>query len=678
MSLSTDLLKHGNILRTIACQKKKSYKIALSHKTLLKKRLLWLKLNCLNPSYQLDLKMPFGPKQLRFRDPLNYCQPNHIIWGRNQISYIDDYMKQSIVNIHNVTTGEPKEIMKLIFRNAQAPKFLSQKYGAGALQVILFQNIKKKWTRGQAVYSNHFQSYCNCKKSKGIKKLKTIYNISTNNPNFIFSRIYNLITLKELYMIAYQNLKWQAPSNITNWATTKFPTDKIQNTITALNKEKYNFPSDPHMFISGPSQTLPPYSFENKIIQEVIRIILEAIYEPTFLPYSHAFRKGKGCHSALKTVQTTFTKVKWLIIRDVTTRFTPINHHKLINILHRRISDQRFINLIWKLLHTRHINNLKTPLTSLRGSPHGKGASPILLNIYIHELDLYIRNLIKTVYKGPQYKAHQQLLYVRYADSFLIGILRTARQAHTLKKTVTSFLSTSLLLIPPSNKSSVLSATKDIVKFLGADIGLSGYSRLSLPFYKHTKTPLLQFTKIRDHPQTVRVRADMKFIIEKLNTAGFCNKLGVPTPQFQFYVISKNNIVLIYNKAFQRLKNYFLFVDNFKPITLKVQYILIKSCAKLLAAKLKLKTAAAVFKTYGGNLSHNKKKLAWAKPYKKKSATLFSKQSPPDCLYIPQIKKYVPLNLPSPPGDYGPISNIKPHHINHGKSIKEAKYTDKK
>lgn len=234
----------------------------------------------------------------------------------NQMLHIRSRVEQDIMNIHNATNGEPKEVVKLINGNAQAPKFLSQKYGVGALQVPLLGG----GISGQAIYVPNSRSYCKCSEAstglKGIKKLGSIYSIRTNKPDFIFKRVYNLILSEELFIVAYQNLK-SKKGVITLGRDISTPDgfriEKIRALIGSLRDETFQFRPARRIYIPKPNGKLRPLSipsFNDKLVQEVIRLILEAIYEPTFTNTSHGFRKGKRCHTALKDVRVIFAGVK--------------------------------------------------------------------------------------------------------------------------------------------------------------------------------------------------------------------------------------------------------------------------------------------------------------------------------------------------------------------------------
>ena len=268
----------------------------------------------------------------------------------NQMLGINDHTGQSIINAHKVTNGGPKEIIKLISGNMQAPKFLTQKYGVGAFQLPFI----KMGIRRQVIYVNRLRTYCNCSSdltSKGVQKLKTIYNIRINKPNFTFKRVYNLILLEDLFIVAYGNLKSKPgvkTPGVGRLTPDGFNINLIQNIIKKLNSEQFKFNplrrATPKA--NGKLRPLSIPSFKDKLVQEVMRIILESIFSSSFIPYSHGFQKNKRCHTALKDVRVIFAGVKWLMKRDIERCFDSLDHHKLVSILENRISDKRFVNLI--------------------------------------------------------------------------------------------------------------------------------------------------------------------------------------------------------------------------------------------------------------------------------------------------------------------------------------------
>ncbi|WP_312219379.1 reverse transcriptase domain-containing protein [Sphingobium yanoikuyae] len=128
---------------------------------------------------------------------------------------------------------------------------------------------------------------------------------------------------------------------------------------------------------------------EDRLVQEVVRIVLNQIYEPIFHDASHGFREGRSCHTALKTIGAVWTGVKWLVDVDVVSFFDNIDHAILLHLLEKRIEDRRFIALIRGMLKAGYMEDWRFRRT-LSGTPQGGVVSPLLANIYLHELDEWI------------------------------------------------------------------------------------------------------------------------------------------------------------------------------------------------------------------------------------------------------------------------------------------------
>lgn len=218
------------------------------------------------------------------------------------------------------------------------------------------------------------------------------------------------------------------------------------------------------------------------------------------------------CHTALKEVRHRFDGIKWLYKRDISGCFDNIEHGILISLLRKRIQDERFLNLIYKLLKCNILKEFRIFETSIRGTPQGGIVSPILANIYLHELDEFVNELITNFNRGvrrqgnPEYlrlKArmvyhkkkgkmieyqrlrklrrtisprlskdpkYRVLRYVRYADDYLIGIVASRKEAVMIVKKIQSFLLEKLLLKGDSGRESVVRATKGKITFLGVEI----------------------------------------------------------------------------------------------------------------------------------------------------------------------------------------------------------------
>lgn len=174
--------------------------------------------------------------------------------------------------------------------------------------------------------------------------------------NYVFDRLYRNLYNPEFYLKAYANL-YAKPGNMTEGSDGKtidgFNLKRIDSLIESLKNETYQPKPSRRVYIpkaNGKKRPLGIPSFDDKLMQEVIRMILEAIYEGTFLKTSHGFRPEHSCHKALEQIRGTFTGVRWFIEGDIEAFFDNIDHHVLINILKRRIDDAKFIRLVWKFL----------------------------------------------------------------------------------------------------------------------------------------------------------------------------------------------------------------------------------------------------------------------------------------------------------------------------------------
>lgn len=208
-----------------------------------------------------------------------------------------------------------------------------------------------------------------------------------------YQKLYKHLLNIEFYKKAYANI-YAKPGNMTEGIDGKtidgFSLEEVQKLIEAMKNESYQPKPARRVLIDKKNSTqkrpigIP--AFYDKLVQEILRSILEAIYEPNFSNTSHGFRPKRSCHTALSQVKTSFTGTKWWIKGDIKGFFDHINHNTLINILKKRIDDERFIRLIWKFLKAGYIYE-GTLQQTYGGSPQGGIVSPILANIYLNELD---------------------------------------------------------------------------------------------------------------------------------------------------------------------------------------------------------------------------------------------------------------------------------------------------
>ena len=303
-----------------------------------------------------------------------------------------------------------------------------------------------------------------------------------------------------------------------------FSISHIERLIDTLKDETYQPNPSQRVYIPKKNGRMRPLgipSFIDKLLQEAIRMILEAIYEGSFENSSHGFRPQRSPQTALWNVQKRFNNTKWFIEGDIKGFFDNIDHEVLIAILSERISDVRFLRLIRKFLNAGYVEDWVFH-KSYSGTPQGGIISPILANIYLDKFDKYIKEYINRFDKGKRRKENpivkrfgqrkaklveklkkstdeverqrlmmqikeivkerlkypasdemdsdmKRLKYVRYADDFLIGIIGSKEDCIHIKEDIKKFMAEKLKLELSDEKTLITNARKH-AKFLGYDI----------------------------------------------------------------------------------------------------------------------------------------------------------------------------------------------------------------
>jgi group II intron reverse transcriptase/maturase len=222
-----------------------------------------------------------------------------------------------------------------------------------------------------------------------------------------FERLYRVLFNQEMYYAAYQRINAKVGNMTPGTDGTTIDSmslARIDNLIGALKDETYQPQPARRVYIpkkNGKKRPLGIPSVDDKLVQEVIRMLLEAIFEGQFENCSHGFRPSRSCHTALTQVQNRFTGAKWFIEGDIKGFFDNIQHHVLIEVLRKRISDERFLRLIRKFLNAGYIEDWKFHKT-FSGTPQGGLISPILANIYLDQLDKYVEQYIASFDTGKR------------------------------------------------------------------------------------------------------------------------------------------------------------------------------------------------------------------------------------------------------------------------------------
>ncbi|MDR2690937.1 MAG: group II intron reverse transcriptase/maturase [Dysgonamonadaceae bacterium] len=348
--------------------------------------------------------------------------------------------------------------------------------------------------------------------------------------DYKFERLYRILFNEEMYYVAYQNI-YAKEGNMTRGSDGQtidnMSLSRIEKLIISLKDESYQPQPSKRVYIpkkNGKMRPLGVPAFDNKLLQEAVRMILEAIYEGYFEYTSHGFRPRRSCHTALSQIQKNFNGAKWFVEGDIKGFFDNINHDVLIKTLEERISDGRFIRLIRKFLNAGYIEEWNFHKT-YSGTPQGGIVSPILANIYLDKLDKYMKQYIMNFDKGEKRKPsnerrefenarkrtvrkmksakdevvksilikelkeiekertlysscnemdtnYRRLKYVRYADDFLIGIIGSKEDAGKIKEDIKNFLNDQLAL-ELSEEKTLITHTEKSAKFLGYEISIS-------------------------------------------------------------------------------------------------------------------------------------------------------------------------------------------------------------
>ncbi|MGN3986639.1 reverse transcriptase domain-containing protein [Bacteroides fragilis] len=361
---------------------------------------------------------------------------------------------------------------------------------------------------------------------KSERVLKALSDHSQSS-DYKYERLYRYLFSEEMFAVAYQRI-YAKQGNMTPGTDGKtideMSLERIERLIVSLKDESYQPHPARRVYIpkkNGKKRPLGIPSFEDKLVQEVVRLLLEAIYEGHFEGTSHGFRPHRSCHTALGMIQKSFAGAKWFIEGDIKGFFDNIDHNVLISILRERISDERFLRLIRKFLNAGYVEDWKYNKT-YSGTPQGGIISPMLANIYLDKFDKYIKEYAAKFRKGdrrsinPEYwclnnkknwlkkklqktsdeqirksylyeiaQLSKQMLstphkdamdadfrrmqYVRYADDFLISVIGSKSECETIKADITQFMREQLKL-ELSDEKTLITHAQDKAKFLGYEI----------------------------------------------------------------------------------------------------------------------------------------------------------------------------------------------------------------
>ncbi|HEX3785714.1 MAG TPA: reverse transcriptase domain-containing protein [Pseudonocardiaceae bacterium] len=332
------------------------------------------------------------------------------------------------------------------------------------------------------------------------------------------NELYRQMFNKELYLLAYGNI-YANQGAMTPGATPEtvdgMSEEKIDAIVEAMRYERYRFSPARRVLIpkkNGKVRPLGLPSWSDKLVGEVMRLLLEAYYEPTFSDRSHGFRRKRGCHTALWEVEHTWTGTVWFIEGDIADCFGSLSHDVMVTILAEKIHDNRFLRLVRHMLKAGYLEDWEHHDT-LSGVPQGGVVSPVLSNIYLNKLDEFVEKTLIPQYtrgqrrrRNPEYSqvkrqrqevrshgdratvreltkqlrtlpsgdpldpGYRRLRYCRYADDHILGFSGPKAEAEAIKEELARFLRDDLALDLSADKTLLTHAATHAARFLGYEI----------------------------------------------------------------------------------------------------------------------------------------------------------------------------------------------------------------
>lgn len=465
--------------------------------------------------------------------------------------------------------------------------------------------------------------------------LENIRQASKSNKEVKFTRLFRYMLRPDIYYLAYEHLyanNGAATKGVNDDTADGFSEKKVMAIIQSLKDGTYRPSPVRRTYIPKKNGKLRPLgipTFTDKLVQEVLRMILEAVYEPIFLPSSHGFRPNRSCHTALKDIKHGYPGVRWFVEGDIKGFFDHIDHGELTALVYEKVKDARIIQLLNMMLKAGYLEDWKYNRT-LSGTPQGGIISPLLANIYLHELDKFMADMkagfdkpkdrvftpeythiagrvhhiskllknesdpsrIASLRKEQKEKRAQMMKlpaksqtdkrinYVRYADDFLVGVVGSKEDAENIKAEIKTFLANKLKL-ELSDEKTLITHSSQYARFLGYDVcvrrngqiknGGQGFSQRTLSNKVELNVPLTD--KIE------------KYLFNRKAVMWADGALR-PVHHGALVTMTDLEIVMVYNAELRGICNYYGIASNYGKLGY-FAYLMEYSCLMTLASKHK-------------------------------------------------------------------------------------------
>ena len=399
---------------------------------------------------------------------------------------------------------------------------------------------------------------------------------------------------------------------------------KIHAIIDLLKQERYKWTPVRRTEIpkaNGKKRPLGIPTWSDKLVQEVLRSLLEPYYESRFSKHSHGFRPERSCHSALREIREGWKGTVWFIEGDIKGCFDNIDHEILLKILARDIHDGRIVGLIDGLLRAGYMEDWRYH-DSTSGTPQGGIISPLLSNIYLSEMDRFVEDTLGPMYtRGESRKAnpkynrirylltqarregdraaiksytaerrqhmsaapcdedYRRLRYVRYADDFLLGFVGPAQEARDIRDRLGEYLQNDLRLTLSKEKTLVTHANDEVAKFLGYEISTIRASSVIAADGRRAKNGCITLRM----PRSVVSKYRERF-----------SRNGKVIHRAELMVENDYTIVQRYQSILRGLHNYYCMASNVSKRMSHILWTLQTSLLKTLASKHKMKLGKTI------------------------------------------------------------------------------------
>lgn len=494
-----------------------------------------------------------------------------------------------------------------------------------------------------------------------ITRLQTVWKLNQNNVRV--KDLYRLLKREELWIAAYKKLAHN--KGVFVFGGVKGTIDgtsikALRNLRDLVVSGNYTVGITRRVEIPKPERGLRSLGipeFRDRLVQEVLRTLLECVYEPRFYESSHGFRPQRSQHTCLRQVRRDFGSTKWVLEGDISECFGTIDHNIVRKCLSRTIDDERFVSVIIQGLRSKVLMPKGVLEWMDIGTPQNGVCSPLLSNIVLHQLDRFLSRLKlkidrgKQQRRGPEYikltnrnryykgtltgKAawrasprifpapkrvltdrrgkdltHDPLFrrmhYTRYANHYIVGITGPRELAVRVKMLIIRFLKQRLRFQLNEEKIVITKFSKKGISFLGYLIRRNPPFALEHAQNFRSYTPCQQ-SQGKDK-STHRIRtsgitlfADVDKVIQNLAHKGFCKK-NEPVPNFRYMHESQSYTIKQVNSILRRLDEYYMISENKKAAMSRFSYLVRYSIARMFAAKFKLRSVAHVFKRAGKGL----------------------------------------------------------------------------